>query len=477
MRKSIRVALAFVGLLVGAGFASGQEVIQYFLAYGYWGLVGSIVAGIIIVVVGSTLFQLGSFYLADDHSAVFKNVSKPLVSKFMDVATMFTLFAIGFVMVAGAGSNLDQQFGLPTWVGAAIMTVLLVLSGFLDVDKLTNVISIITPFLIVAVIVALMITLVHMPDNISQINELSMQNAPATGVGNNWLLSAVNYATLCIIMAVSMILVIAGSQLNPREAGIGGLLGGFIFAALLVILNFIIFMNMEGVYGADFPLLMVFDNMHPAIGFVVSLLIYLMIYNTAVGMFYAMARRLAHGRQEKFRLIYFIVVGIGFALSFIGFSALVGWVYPVVGYLGLVLSIVMIISWFKDRGRIAAETKRRERLAELAETALDPAESELSAKEREEVEDLVTESHVGDTHLWQSVQEEVAADLHADPENEFSLDDAPALDPDSEEYDGAPGDADSHDDPIDWEAYSEMYETGTFPAVTDEDVKNASKGK
>ena len=87
MRKSIRVALAFVGLLVGAGFASGQEVIQYFLAYGYWGLVGSIVAGIIIVVVGSTLFQLGSFYLADDHSAVFKNVSKPLVSKFMDVAT------------------------------------------------------------------------------------------------------------------------------------------------------------------------------------------------------------------------------------------------------------------------------------------------------------------------------------------------------------------------------------------------------
>ena len=87
MRKSLTVALAFVGLLVGAGFASGQETIQYFLAYGYWGIVGAIVAGITIVIVGASLFQLGSYYLADDHSAVFRRVSHPIVSTFMDVST------------------------------------------------------------------------------------------------------------------------------------------------------------------------------------------------------------------------------------------------------------------------------------------------------------------------------------------------------------------------------------------------------
>lgn len=462
MRKSLTVALAFVGLLVGAGFASGQETIQYFLAYGYWGIVGAIVAGITIIIVGASLFQLGSYYLADDHSAVFRRVSHPIVSTFMDVSTMLTLFSIGFVMIAGAGSNLEQQFGFPTWVGAAIMTVMLLLSGLLDVDKLTRVISAITPFLILAVLAALVVTILNMPEHIGGLNELAMQNTPASGVFNNWLLSALNYASLCIIMAVSMILVIAGSQLNPREAGIGGLIGGMLFASLLVVLVFIIFLNMESAFGADFPLLMVFNSMHPAVGVVVSIVIYMMVYNTAVGMFYAMARRLTHNRPSRFRAVYFTVVLIGFALSFIGFASLIGWVYPVLGYLGMALIVVMLSSWVTGRARIFEETRRRERLAALATTALDPAEDDLTASQRREVEELVDESHVDDTHLWQSVQEEVAADLDADPESEFSLEDAPALDPEAEEYEGAP---DAEDAPINWEAYEEMYETGSFPAV------------
>ncbi|QPK84048.1 hypothetical protein G7Y29_04515 [Corynebacterium qintianiae] len=474
MRKAVKVALAFVGLLVGAGFASGQETIQYFLAYGYWGIVGSILAGIVIVVVGTTLFQLGSYYLADDHSAVFKSVSRPVVSTFMDLSTMFTLFAIGFVMIAGAGSNLEQQFGFPTWVGAVIMTIALVASGFLDVDKLTNVISVITPFLILAVIGALVVTILNMPDHMSSLNELAMQNDPASGVFGNWFLSALNYAALCVLVGVSMILVIAGSQMNPREAGLGGLLGGIIFSVLLVTLAFVIFANMDGVFGADFPLLMVFDNMHPAVGLVVSIIIYLMVYNTAVGMFYAMARRMSAKHPERFRPIYFTVVGIGFALSFIGFAELVNWVYPVIGYLGMVLIVVMVYAWIKDRTLIQQETKRRERLAALAEKALDPDAKELTDSQREEVEELVSESHVEETQLWQSVQEEVAADLDADPASEFSLEDTPALNPESDEYEGAP--ESPADAPIDWEAYDEMYHTGSFPAVTPEEAEHAKRG-
>ena len=84
MKQTIQVAMALVGLLVGAGFASGQEVIQYFLAFGYIGIVGAVISGIIIFVVGTTIFQLGSYYLADDHSVVFNRVSSPIVSKYMD---------------------------------------------------------------------------------------------------------------------------------------------------------------------------------------------------------------------------------------------------------------------------------------------------------------------------------------------------------------------------------------------------------
>ncbi|MDN8626800.1 YkvI family membrane protein [Corynebacterium ureicelerivorans] len=462
MGKTFKVALALVGLTVGAGFASGQEVIQYFLSFGYRGIVGAAIAGITIAVFSGWVYQLGSYYLADDHSAVFKSVSRPWIAKYMDITTMFTLFCIGFVMVAGAGANLEQQFGLPTWVGSAIMVVLLLLSGLLDVDKLTSVISFITPLLIICLLAAFVITLADMPDNVGQINEIAQTNPHASGTFDNWLITALNYATLVMIMDTSMMLVFAGSHMNPAQAGKGGLLGGIMFAVLLLILTFVLFMNMEHVMGSDLPLLKVFDNMHPTVGVFVSIVIYLMIYNTAVGLFYALSRRLSHDKPGKFRLYYAVVVLIGFALSFIGFADLVGWVYPVLGYLGLVLAIVMGVAWFRDRENIQDETGRRERLAELAETQLNPASDDLTHAERAEVDELASNSHVADQELWQSVQEEVAADLHADSSSEFDLKDVPALNPESKAYDGAPA---TPGDSIHWESYEEMYKTGEFPAV------------
>ena len=462
MGKTFKVALALVGLTVGAGFASGQEVIQYFLSFGYWGIVGAAIAGITIAVFSGWVYQLGSYYLADDHSAVFKSVSRPWIAKYMDITTMFTLFCIGFVMVAGAGANLEQQFGLPTWVGSAIMVVLLLLSGLLDVDKLTSVISFITPLLIICLLAAFVITLTDMPDNVGQINEIAQTNPHASGTFGNWLITALNYATLVMIMDTSMMLVFAGSHMNPAQAGKGGLLGGIMFAVLLLILTFVLFMNMEHDMGSDLPLLKVFDNKHPTVGVFVSIVIYLMIYNTAVGLFYALSRRLSHDKPGKFRLYYAVVVLIGFALSFIGFADLVGWVYPVLGYLGLVLAIVMGVAWFRDRENIQDETGRRERLAELAETQLNPASDDLTRAERAEVDELASDSHVADQELWQSVQEEVAADLHADSSSEFDLKDVPALNPESKAYDGAPA---TPGDSIHWESYEEMYKTGEFPAV------------
>lgn len=465
MGKTWKVALALVGLTVGAGFASGQEVIQYFLSFGYWGVLGAAIAGLTIAVFSGWVYQLGSYYLADDHSAVFRSVTRPWVAKYMDVTTMLTLFCIGFVMIAGAGSNLEQQFGAPTWVGSVIMVVLLLLSGLLDIDKLTNVISFITPLLILCLLGAFVITLMNMPDDFSHLNDLAQQNPHATGTFNNWLITALNYATLVMIMDTSMMLVFAGSHMNPAQAGRGGLLGGIIFAVLLMILTFILFMNMEDIMGADMPLLKVFDSMHPAVGVFVSIVIYLMIYNTAVGLFYALGRRLSHDKPAKFRAYYFVAVLVGFALFFIGFADLVGWVYPLLGYLGLILAVVMGAAWFRDRENIKDETGRRERLAELAETQLDPDSADLTRAERAEVEELASDSHVADQELWQSVQEEVAADLDADSSSDFSLKDVPALDPESKAYAGAP---DTPGDEIAWKAYDEMYKTGEFPAIKPE---------
>ena len=428
LRKTLTIALAFVGLLVGAGFASGQEVVQYFIAFGFPGLIGVLVAAVLMVIAGGVLFQLGSYYLADEHYTVFRNVTHPVVSKILDVATVLTLFCIGFVMLAGAGSNLEQQFNTPTWVGSLIMVVMVIVSGFLNVEKVTQVISAITPLIVVAVLLAGAITLMNMPADLAALESVALAQSPASGVAGNWFLSAINYTAMALMLGLSMILVIGGNHFSPKAAGAGGLAGGLLFSVLLGVLTFVIFFNMDKVAGMDFPLLGVFDAMHPAVGVVVSIIIYLMIYNTAIGMFYALGKRLAAGKQARFTPIFVGVTLAGFLVSFAGFTDLIGWVYPLIGYVGMFMLLVMFGSWVKNRGLIREENERRERLAQLAEAKLDPAE-DFDEADRREVRSLARASEVDGRELWQSVQEEVAEELHRDPDCTFDLSDHPELDP------------------------------------------------
>lgn len=60
-------------------------------------------------------------------------------------------FVIGFVIIAGAGANLKEQFGFPTWLGALIWTFLVIVVSFLDFEKITGVIGIFTPIIIVMI--------------------------------------------------------------------------------------------------------------------------------------------------------------------------------------------------------------------------------------------------------------------------------------------------------------------------------------
>ncbi|WIM68668.1 hypothetical protein QP027_04570 [Corynebacterium breve] len=407
-KRSITIAFAFVGLLVGAGFATGQEVVQYFISFGQIGLVGVAVAAAIMIFSGAIIFQLGSYFLAKEHNAVFQNVAHPWVSRFLDWTTIATLFCIGFVMLAGAGSNLEQQFGWPTWVGSVLMTILVLVSGLLDVDKVTNVISAITPFIVIAIVVAFVYTLMNWPTDTSSLNETAQQLTPALP---HWLLSSVNYTAMALMLGVSMILVIGGNESSTKAAWRGGLLGGIIFSVMLAVLAFVIYFNIDKVGGLDLPLLGVFDSMHPAVSFVVAWVIYAMIYNTAIGMFYALARRITVDKPERFVAVYFTVTIAGFVVSFLGFSNLLGWVYPVIGYVGMVMIVVTTIAWFRGRPRLQKEEEVRDRLTELAEQKLDPEQDDLTRAEKKEVVELARESRVDGKELWESVQEDVASEL------------------------------------------------------------------
>lgn len=415
-KNVVGIALSFIGLLVGAGFATGQEVVQYFTSFGIPGMWGILVAGLVMTLAGTVFLQLGSYFHASEHNQVFRNITHPIISRILDVAVILTLFAVGFVMLAGAGANMEQQFGWPAWVGSLLMLVLVMVTGMFDVDKVSQVIGLLTPTIIIAVLFVGTYTLLHMPENVDA--AISASEAIESPIPF-WLVSALNYNGLALILAVSMSLVIGGDNISPREAGVGGIVGGAVYAVLMGIAGFSLLMNAENVGDSDIPMLTLVDSVHPTLGVIMAIIIYLMIFNTAIGMFYALGKRLSSGNESKYRIIFIAGCLAGFAVSFAGFKALMQYVYPVLGYMGIVLVAILVIGWLRSLGKIKDEGLRRERIRALLHLKLHPDSEYDAARYDDEIGQQIADSNMDDEALFEDLVSDVVDELDSDEELDF----------------------------------------------------------
>lgn len=423
LKRAISIAMAFVGLTVGAGFASGQEMMQYFVAFGLKGIWGVILASVIMALSGLAVLSLGSYFQADEHTAVFDRIATPFISKILDWSVMVTLFATGFVMFAGAGANLNQQFGLDIWVGAVIMVALVLVTGMLDADKVGQVIGLLTPFIVLFLLGAGIYAIVNAPASLAELEPATAQIQSGLP---QWTVSSLNYVGFCVMVAVSMSIVIGGTYLNPREAGLGGLIGGLIYSGLLALSTFALFYSVRDIATADMPMLAIVNGIHPYLGLAMALIIYAMIFNTAIGMFYALGKRLTRNTPHRFRLVFTVTVLVGFVLSFVGFKKLVGYVYPALGYIGILLIIVLIVTYFVGRDKLHEESRRRHRIRKLVRRKIHP-EKKFTRKDQVRLDKAIDASNVDNVELRETVRDDVVDELVSDANVDFSEEDGEEL--------------------------------------------------
>ena len=419
LKNAIGIAFAFIGVLVGAGFASGQETMQYFIAFGTQGIWGAALSSALMLIAGVSILQLGSYFQANEHMEVLGSVSSKVMSWILDIATITTLFSIGFVMYAGAGANLNQQFGWPVWIGATLMLALVLVIGMMDVDKVTAAVGAVTPLLLFFVIFGCIWTLCTSDLDWSNLN---VQAQEVSTTLPNWWISSLNYTGLNAICVASMALVIGGNYLDTRAAGLGGFLGGMGYLVMLLLLSCGLLAAVGSIAGDAMPMLTLITNIHPVLGFIMSLVIFGMIFATALGMFFALGKRLARGRQERFRPIFITTCLIGFALSFVGFKTLVSVVYPILGYLGILLVAVLAAAWLRSSQKLRKEGNRRRRARELMRLKLDPRKR-FTKNDEKELDYIIQASIVDNEELEAALEDEVGQELIDDNEVEYDPED------------------------------------------------------
>lgn len=349
MNRSFRIGSAFVGLIVGAGFASGQEVMQYFTSFGIWGLAGGILATLLLVFLGYTFAQLGSDLQAISHKKVIFHIGGRYIGAILDILITFFLFGVAVVMFAGSGSTFEQMFGINAKIGSILMVTLTILTLMLNTKKVISTIAMLTPYLMVIIFIILIYSIFT--------TDLSFTNADIiareqTSAASNWVLGAFLYVSYNLAAGAALLIVMSGGEKNRNVAGMGGVLGGVMLGALIILIHMAMFVKIDVIAGVDMPTLELANQIHPAIGVLMAIALLGMMYNTAVGMFYSFTVRFIDPEGKAYKPAVIVIGLTGFLASLVGFTTLVNEVYAAMGYIGFVLIIAAVIAWIKRKRAI-----------------------------------------------------------------------------------------------------------------------------
>lgn len=356
MFKILKIGSAFIGIIVGAGFASGQEVLQYFTSFGHLGTAGAIAATILFAYLGMMLTKIGSRLQTTSHRKAIYTISGRYLGVIIDYIIVFTLFGVGVVMVAGAGSILHQQFGLDPYIGSLLLIILVILTVMMNVEKVIAVIGSITPFLVLSIVLIAVYSLFTIDLSLAELNPIAKEQDSVlpewflSWFDFNWmpywLISGINYVSFNIAVGASMSLVMGGTEKNEKTAAMGGFIGGLGLGVLIILSHLAIFSKVDVVASFDMPTLKIVNDISPVLAILMSFVLFGMIFNTAVSMFYAFAARFTRLNTKKFHMFVIVTGIVGFIASFAGFTDLVNFLYPLIGFLGLLLIGTLIYAPF-----------------------------------------------------------------------------------------------------------------------------------
>lgn len=336
--SAFQVAAAYVGTVVGAGYASGQEVLQFFTSFGgREGLVGVGIAGVLLAFFGAAIPLLAHRLDAASHGPLLRAIGGPVLAHALDALVLLFLMGSLSVMIAGFGAALQQQLDWPLLAGRMVLAVMALGTVLLGVRGVVTALSCLTPVMMVAMAGIAVATLAEAPVQVRPA-------PPAVTALPWWALSAVVYVSYNLILAMA-VLAPLGRRAQPRTLVLGGAGGGLMLGLGVLLVHLALLALPPSSLQLEVPMAAAAQRLSPLLGGVYLILLLAAIYTTAVGSLWGLTARWGGGEEAGWEAHAVPVVATLAALlgSQVGFSRLVGRLYALVGLGGLLLMILLVV--------------------------------------------------------------------------------------------------------------------------------------
>lgn len=160
--------------------------------------------------------------------------------------------------------------------------------------------------------------------------------------------SGVLYASCMVFGSIPFLTGLGGKANSRREAFLGGFLGGvaLMIASALMMAAMLCFP--AEVAKLQVPNLFLAQQFAPALALIFSVILLLGIYSTAAPMFWVVINKLEQWMPNKtVKMVVTVVLGVvAYFGAQIGFGKLIGFLYPLMGQVGVLMIIVVLVKVF-----------------------------------------------------------------------------------------------------------------------------------
>lgn len=262
----------------------------------------------------------------------------PKIAALIDGLIMIFMFLSLSVMLSGSGALFKEHLDLAAFSGVMVTEVLVLLALLARDEGVLWFNSVLTPMLVTIIGVVAIASIFGTPEVVHR--EITFDPFAGSLVGNNWLFSSMLYISYNMIGAVVVLVALTAGKKNCSF--LGGVLGGF-FLLLLSLGTVIGLLKAgSGALSYQMPMMYLAYRANAFIFYLYGAVLWGAMITTAVADAYGLCQRLQFAWNIPYVMIVMIVAICVIPFSMYDFAQLVSKVYPLFGYLSLIIIIVLI---------------------------------------------------------------------------------------------------------------------------------------
>lgn len=331
MKEIFTIVLVIIGSLIGAGFASGQEIYSFFYSYGVIGIIGIFITfGLICITTCKSLKiiyenEIDSY---DNFLKVF--IKNEKIVEFINIIINILLLVTFYIMTAGFGAYFEQEIGVDKTIGSLILVIMSLAVFFTNVKGVLEISKLIVPILIIFIII------------IGGINLITVNSSEKIDyINRGWLMSSVTYCSYNMILLIPVLISLRKQIKKKSNIKYIAIISGILMTIMSMMIYMLLMKSDIEISTIEMPIVYVVREFFAKFKSLYAFIILSSIFTTAISIGIGFLQNVSKNKKSYPQFVIFMCIS-SLVISRFGFSKLVNLVYPIFGYIGIVQIIFIL---------------------------------------------------------------------------------------------------------------------------------------